>query len=338
MTKKILLALAALTALTLCFSSCKKDNKGNNPTPTDVKLAVSPDNLTVMIGKTAALEIKTKPANAEYTCISKDPAIATVDKKGVITGVKVGETKVTVTAGAATKEVAVKVVDEKSTADDRLLGKTLPKGMEAMRDYIAPIYAPIFSQMKAQEEIVKAADTKEGWVFFRYDGDQANLNDRIYSCVAPSKDKTYSDKRMVSQVAYVHTSDQGNPQMHFYFKDLDGLTVFDVDPVKFPQGNNKLTEDEEKRLAICINILKLYGFTENPTQITFSNADGKGVGLYKKGLEGGSLFAILYAYTKKSDNKYHLFVQIEQSEPEKAQSATRMATMTRAFHPEVLQK
>ena len=334
MTKKIFLALAALTALTLCFSSCKKDNPGK--TPTDVKLAVKPDNVTVMVGKTAALEIKTQPANAEYTCVSKDPAIATVDNKGVITGVKVGETKVTVTAGAATKEVAVKVVDEKSTADDRLLGKTLPKGMEAMRDYIAPIYAPIFSQMKAQEEIVKAADTKEGWVFFRYDGDQADLNNRIYSCVAPSKDKTYSDKRMVSQVAYVHTSQESGPEMHFYFKDLEKLTVFDEDPIKFPTKEKPLSEDEKKRFSICVNTLYLYGFTEQPTQVSFTNADNKAIGLYKTGLEGGSLFAMLYAY-KKKDNKYHLFIQIAQQEP-KQQGSTQMATMTRAFHPEVLQK
>ena len=52
MTKKIFLALAALTALTLCFSSCKKDNTGGNkPTPkSEVKLKFEPKDVKVMVG------------------------------------------------------------------------------------------------------------------------------------------------------------------------------------------------------------------------------------------------------------------------------------------------
>ena len=335
MTKKIFLALAALTALTLCFSSCKKDN--NKPTPTDVKLVVKPESVTVMAGKTATLEIKTHPANAEYTCVSKDPAIATVDNKGVITGVKVGETTVTVTAGTTTKDVTVKVTDPNSTDDSRLLGKILPEGMDQLRDYIAPIYAPIFSQMKAQEEIVKAANTKEGWEFFLYTGKKDYLNKSIYTCRAPKKGDDYADERLVSQVVYEHTPEAGSPNMTFFFKDIENTTIFDEDPVKLPKEGEKLTDEEAKRMGMFLNILNAYGFTENLTRVTFSDADIIGVGYFKKDLEGGSLLGYIYA-PKWEDGKYRLILAIEQQEPQQQNSATRMTTMTRAFHPEVLQK
>lgn len=169
MTKKILLALAALTALTLCFSSCKKDNKGNNPTPTDVKLAVNPDNVTVMIGKTAALEIKTKPANTEYTCISKDPAIATVDKKGVITGVAEGETTVTVTAGTATKDVTVKVIPLVELKDDMYIGLYNDGNEKNIPAIYMPYKAADLTKAKQQEIIY--AMTSKGWEFTHYKDD-----------------------------------------------------------------------------------------------------------------------------------------------------------------------
>lgn len=335
MTKKIFLALTALAALTLSFSSCKEDNKGK--TPTDVKLVVKPESVTVMAGKTVALEIKTQPANAEYTCVSKDSAIATVDAKGVITGVKVGETTVSVTAGTTTKNVTVKVTDPNSTDESRLLGKVLPEGMEKLRDLIAPIYAPIFSQMKAQEDIVKAANTKEGWKFFLYTGKKEYLNKSIYTCSAPKNGDDYADERLVSQVVYEHTPEQGSPNMTFFFKDIENTTVFDEDPIKLPKEGEELTDEEAKRMNIFLSILKAYGFDGQLTRITFSDADFIGVGYFKKGLEGGSLLGYIYA-PKWEDGKHHLILAIEQQEPQQQNSATRMTTMTRAFYPEVLRK
>ncbi len=248
MTKKILLALAALTALTLCFSSCKKDNKGNNPTPTDVKLAVSPDNLTVMIGKTAALEIKTKPANAEYTCISKDPAIATVDKKGVITGVAEGKTTVTVTAGTATKDVTVKVIPLADLKDDMYIG-LYDNGLEKK---IPAIYMPYKAAdlTKAKQQEIIYAMTSKGWEFTHYKNDPNS--DMAFLFQAP--EEKAQDWQMKG-FAYYHNPKKGNKfcvGTQSAWKGIDPLAPED-----------KLDANGKEINKLIRTVAKAYGFTED---------------------------------------------------------------------------
>lgn len=247
MTKKILLALAALTALTLCFSSCKKDNKGNNPTPTDVKLAVNPDNVTVMIGKTEALEIKTKPANAEYTCISKDPAIATVDKKGVITGVAKGETTVTVTAGTATKDVAVKVIPLVELKDDMYIG-LYDNGNEKN---IPAIYMPYKAAdlTKAKQQEIIYAMTSKGWEFTHYKDDP---NSNIAFLFQAPKEKA-QDWQM-GNFAYYHNPSKGSKfclGTQSAWKGIDPLAPAD-----------QLSDEAKKINKLIRTVAELYGFTE----------------------------------------------------------------------------
>ncbi len=344
MTKKIFLALAALAALTLSFSSCKKDNKGDDKKPTDVKLAVNPDNVTVMVGKTVALEIKTQPANAEYTCISKDPAIATVDNKGVITGVKVGETKVTVTAGSATKEVAVKVADEKSTTNDRLLGKTLPKELEGVREFIAPFYVPIFKQMKEQEDIVKAANEKEGWHFFLYTGKQEKLNSKAYTCEAPfvgeGQNAKPKDNRFIGQLVYAYALAQDPVIIAFFRPDIQEI-VFDEDPIVDPKT---ATEQQQKNMNVCMNILVAYGFTESPGLIQYVNEAGEnqnlGIAMYNTKLDGGPLQAVISGMEKHDqagNTRYTLYLEIQQKAPKKQSSSLRTATIERQVRPDYTQ-
>lgn len=248
MTKKILLALAALTALTLCFSSCKKDNKGNNPTPTDVKLAVNPDNVTVMIGKTAALEIKTKPANAEYTCISKDPAIATVDKKGVITGVAKGETTVTVTAGTTTKDVAVKVIPLADLKDDMYIG-LYDNGLEKK---IPAIYMPYKAAdlTKAKQQEFVYAMTSKGWEFTHYKNDPNS--DMAFLFQAP--EEKAQDWQMKG-FAYYHNPKKGNKfcvGTQSAWKGIDPLAPED-----------KLDANGKEINKLIRTVAKAYGFTED---------------------------------------------------------------------------
>ncbi len=345
MTKKIFLALAALAALTLSFSSCKKDNQGGNtPTPTDVKLAVNPASLTVMVGKTAALEIKTQPANAEYTCISKDPAIATVDNKGVITGVKVGETKVTVTAGSATKEVAVKVADEKSTTNDRLLGKTLPKELEGVREFIAPFYVPIFKQMKEQEDIVKAANEKEGWHFFLYTGKQEKLNSKAYTCEAPfvgeGENARPKDNRFIGQLVYAYALAKDPVVIAFFRPDIQEI-VFDEDPIVDPKS---ATEQQQKNMNVCMNILVAYGFTESPGLIQYVNEAGEnqnlGIAMYNTKLDGGPLQAVISGMEKHDqagNTRYTLYLEIQQKAPKTQSRSLRTATIERQVRPDYTQ-
>lgn len=312
MTKKILLALAALAALTLSFSSCHKDNKGDDPKkPTDVKLVVKPESVSVMVGKTAALEIKTHPANAEYTCISKDPAIATVDKKGVITGVAEGETTVTVTAGTVTKDVAVKVTPLVEVKDDMYIGLY----NDGLEKYIPAIYMPykMADLTKSKQQEIVNAMTSKGWKFTHYSNDENS--DVAFLFVAP-EDK-FDDWRMVD-FAYYHTPKKGKPFC------VGTQSAWKIDPLR---PTDQLTDDEKKLQDMIITVAKAYGFTED---LHLTNLDNDWSALAGYNLSRGDdkpLNLLAYAEPSKTDKGEAFFrvnFQISWYGPEKKSSlATR---------------
>jgi len=85
----------ALAALTLGFVACKKDE------PQQDKLKVTPEVAEVSVGATVQLS-----ANLEVTWSSSDEAIAGVNDKGLVTGIKEGEVNISAKA-VKTNEVAV---------------------------------------------------------------------------------------------------------------------------------------------------------------------------------------------------------------------------------------
>ncbi len=330
MTKKILLALAALTALTLCFSSCKKDD--NKPTPkSEVKLRVEPKEIKVIVGQTAELTVTVQPADTKCTFETANADIATVSDKGVITGVKVGKTVITVKAGDATpKTVDVEVIEASTIDESRLLGKVLPDGFDKLRELIAPFYAPIFTKMKEQEPIVKTANEAEGWEFFKYTGKQEHLNSSIYTCQGiwegEGDNAKPKDPRIIGQVVYAHGEEVGGPWMACFFLPYPDL-LFDEDPVV---ESEKASEKQKESLKLCRTILAAYGFTESALLIQFVDKNQKptniGLGAYKTGLEGGSLLAVIMGSKDADSGKYGLFLQIEQQEPKKKPSSMRSAS------------
>ena len=72
----------------------------------------------VAVGATETLKTATAPKGAKVTFKSSDDTIATVDEKGVVTGVKAGKVTITATAGKASKdfEMEVKTAIFKSVA------------------------------------------------------------------------------------------------------------------------------------------------------------------------------------------------------------------------------
>ena len=332
MTKKIFLALTALTALTLCFSSCKKDdNGGNKQKPkSEVKLKVEPKDVKVMVGKTAQLTVTVQPADTKYTFESANADIATVSDKGVVTGVKVGKTVITVKAGDVTKTANIEVMEASAIDESRLLGKVLPDGFEKIRELIAPFYAPVFTKMKEQEPIVKTANEAEGWEFFKYTGKQENLNSSIYTCrgiwEGEGDNAKPKDPRIIGQVVYAHGAEVGGPWMACFFLPYPDL-LFDEDPVV---ESEKASEKQKESLKLCQTILMAYGFTESGHLIQFVDKNKKptnvGLGMYKTGLEGGSLLAVIMGSKDADSGKYGLFLQIEQQEPEKKASSMRSAS------------
>lgn len=328
MTKEIFLALAALTALTLCFSSCKKDN--NKPTPkSEVKLKVEPKDVQVMVGKTAQLTVTVQPADTKYTFESANADIATVSDKGVVTGVKVGKTVITVKAGDVTKTANIEVIEASAIDESRLLGKVLPQGFEEMRELFAPFYAPIFSKMKEQEPIVKAANEAEKWEFFKYTGKQDYLNSSIYTCQVPFEGEGENakpiDGRLIAQVVYAYGEEVGGPWMACFFLPYSDI-LFDEDPVVDP---NTASDKQKKSMQVCENILRAYGFSEAGHLIQYVDKNKKptniGLALYKTGLEGGSLQGVIMG-SKQDDGKYGLSIEISQREPEKEANSMRSAS------------
>ena len=74
-------------------------------------LKVTPSDVTVEVGKTETL----KPNQDGCSFKSADESVATVDEKGVVTGVKAGETTITVSKDGKTAEVKVTVTDPSVT-------------------------------------------------------------------------------------------------------------------------------------------------------------------------------------------------------------------------------
>ena len=309
MTKKILLALAALT---LSFSSCHKDNKDPKK-PTDVKLVVKPESVSVMVGKTAALEIKTQPANAEYTCISKDPAVATVDKKGVITGVAEGETTVTVTAGTVTKDVAVKVTPLVEIKDDMYIGLY----NDGLEKYIPAIYMPytMADLTKSKQQEIVNAMTSKGWKFTHYSNDENS--DVAFLFVAP-EDK-FKDWRMVD-FAYYHTPSKGNRFC------VGTQSAWKIDPLR---PTDQLTDDEKKLQDMIITVAKAYGFTEGLGLTNLNNGWSALAGYNLSRGDDKPLNLLAYAEpseTDKGEAFFRINFQISWNGPEKKSSlATRTA-------------
>ena len=65
----------------------------------------------VAVGATEQIKATVKPANTKITYTSSDATLATVDEKGVVTGVKAGDVTITVKAGKTTKTVKMTVKD-----------------------------------------------------------------------------------------------------------------------------------------------------------------------------------------------------------------------------------
>ena len=63
----------------------------------------------VAVGSTEAIKATVKPANTKVTYTTSDEKIATVDAKGVVTGVAAGDVTITVKAGKTTKTVKMAV-------------------------------------------------------------------------------------------------------------------------------------------------------------------------------------------------------------------------------------
>lgn len=112
-----LLLVAALVLITLAVS-CKDEPE---TMPVDVQITYSDgtsveEPLSIEVGGTEQLNAKVLPFEFPTLTPSveweaEDPEVATVDETGLVTGVKVGATKIIVRAGNASDECIVNVIE-----------------------------------------------------------------------------------------------------------------------------------------------------------------------------------------------------------------------------------
>ena len=110
--KKVVVKAVKAGKATVTVKVTPKKGKATNLKATitvkNEAIRVSGDSV-VAVGATTTLKTATAPKNATVTFKSSDDTIATVDEKGVVTGVKAGKVTITATAGKASKDVEIEV-------------------------------------------------------------------------------------------------------------------------------------------------------------------------------------------------------------------------------------
>ena len=304
MTKKILLALTALVALTLSFSSCKKDDNGNGKNPkTDVKLRVEPKEVKVMVGKTAQLTVTVEPADTKYTFESANADIATVSDKGVITGVKIGKTVISVKAGNVTKTADVEVIEAGTMDESRYAGK------DNASEFIAPFYIAEQPKIEEQIDLIKVANEAKGWKFLKLASDEGS---KAVIFIAPNDGNKYTDKRFGSQINYFFTPGKKEESFMAFFSK----TFSEKDPVAAAvDGDAEMKESLE-------SVLTLYGFSDNIGSTKLDNGKPVFVGVNTKQFPEGPYQAVLFSNKGKSGYSVIIMIKLIESDQKSAQSIT----------------
>lgn len=299
MKQKICLLLVALATLTL-FGAC---NKNEEPTNDKVRLSVKPDNVLIQVGGQKQLTILTKPSGVAYSCTSSDESVATVDNKGLVTGIKGGEAVITVVAKDQTKTVNVTVVDPNAASEKRYIGLNSPDTT------ISPIYIPVFSDLADSKETQKqliAANLKYGWTLYTNEGGDED-DHKMIRMQAPKDEKgKYTDGRFIIELFY-----------HFIKKDdvyFDCWTkpVFKKDVVKAAH------EGSEEDIKVLRGLLTLYGFTENLQASKYKKSKTLNYeGYNMKQFPEGPMWGSIYCTRVDGEDSYYLEFQVVQKAPEK---------------------
>ena len=119
--KKAFLLFTAAVLFCLTGCSSHSDSEKNNTVPVDTVKILTANGTSVTVGSTLELQAQIKPDNASDKLVywsSENPSVASV-KEGVVTGIKAGTSKITVTSRNSGKSDSVTVtVTEKSSASE----------------------------------------------------------------------------------------------------------------------------------------------------------------------------------------------------------------------------
>lgn len=104
---------AALLAIVCgAFTACKPNSEsGTTNPPAAVKISLAAMQYAVEVGKTVQIEATVSPEGTALTYTALDATIASVDGNGLVTGVKAGNTIVTVSAGTEKANCIINVIE-----------------------------------------------------------------------------------------------------------------------------------------------------------------------------------------------------------------------------------
>ena len=192
-----------LLALTLSLIACHKEpaTKPNPSTePTHTTLSVSPERLSLRVGKRAQLSVSATPADAtlRYTYQSTNEAVATVSSQGLVTAVAEGDCTITIAAGEAQVSVSVQVLPAVQVDAKRYIGAEAPD-----RRFV-PIYIPILAEIEQRKDEIQMANEAKDWLL-ESDRKVPGGSSYALSFIAPSQGDNYTDMRYIKRIAYRYT-------------------------------------------------------------------------------------------------------------------------------------
>ncbi|WP_304286447.1 Ig-like domain-containing protein [Porphyromonas uenonis] len=242
-----------LLALTLSLMACHKEpvTKPKLPTePTHTTLSVSPDSLSLRVGKHAQLSVSATPADAtlRYTYQSTNETVATVSNQGLVTAVAEGNCTITIVAGEARVTVPVQVLPAVQIDTKRYIGADDPD-----RRFV-PIYIPILAEIEQRKDEIQAANEAKDWLL---EGDRKVPGGSSYalSFIAPSQGDNYTDMRYIKRIAYRYTP--GRTDRSFLLLFTAYLSNEDILIKAYQKGKDSEAYDLLKSIA------QGYGFTED---------------------------------------------------------------------------
>lgn len=242
-----------LLALTLSLIACHKEpaTKPKPSTePTHTTLSVSPERLSLRVGKRAQLSVSATPADAtlRYTYQSTNEAVATVSSQGLVTAVAEGHCTITIAAGEAQVSVSVQVLPAVQVDAKRYIGADDPDSR------FVPIYIPILAEIEQRKDEIQMANEAKDWLL-ESDRKVPGGSSYALSFIAPSQGDNYTDMRYIKRFAYRYTPGRTNRSFLLLFTEY--LSNEDILIKAYQKGKDCEAYDLLKSIA------QGYGFTED---------------------------------------------------------------------------
>ncbi len=240
-----------LLALTLSIIACHKEpgTKPKPPTePTHTTLSVSPERLSLRVGKRAQLSVSATPTDAtlRYTYQSTSEAVATVSIQGLVTAVAEGHCTITIATGEARVTVPVQVLPAVQIDVKRYIGADDPD-----RRFV-PIYIPILAEIEQRKDEIQEANEAKDWLL-ESDRKVPGGSSYALSFIAPSQGDSYTDIRYIKRIAYRYTP--GRTDRSFLLLFTAYLSNEDI--------LIKAYQKDSEAYDLLKSIAQGYGFTED---------------------------------------------------------------------------